>query len=152
MKRNEQPAKSSSKSLLNVTLVAPATGLIIARNAFPQQRFDRGAELFRIADLSRVWIVADLFGDDARHSVCAPPPSALPDRPQEKFLPRSPTRCRADAETRTHAQVRLEMANPGLALRPGMFVDIEFLVRLPRPPPYPRKPSPNPGSRKRSSW
>jgi hypothetical protein len=40
--------------------------LVQARNAFPGLRSDRGSELFRIADLSHVWILADVFENDAQ--------------------------------------------------------------------------------------
>jgi multidrug resistance efflux pump len=45
---------------------SPVTGLVVARNAFSGLRFDRGSELFRIADLSHVSILADFFENDAR--------------------------------------------------------------------------------------
>ena len=44
-----------------VFIMAPATGFIIARNVSPGQRFDKGTEWYRLANLSRVWILADLF-------------------------------------------------------------------------------------------
>src|SRR5262245_30143230 len=50
----------------DVEFRSPVTGLVLARNAFSALRFDRGAELFRIADINRVWIVADVFENDAR--------------------------------------------------------------------------------------
>ncbi len=50
--------------ILDVLLTSPAAGVIVARNAFPKQRFDRDVELFRIADLTHVWIIAELLGDD----------------------------------------------------------------------------------------
>ena len=37
-------------------LTAPATGLVAVRNVFPNQHFDAGTELYRIVDLSRVWV------------------------------------------------------------------------------------------------
>ena len=49
----------------NVDITSPADGFIIVRNVSEGQRFDKGTELYRIADLSRVWILADLFENEA---------------------------------------------------------------------------------------
>ena len=117
--------------MLDVSLTAPAGGVIVTRNVFPQQKFDRGAELFRIADLSHVWVIADVLGGDAayirsgdtaRLSLPKQPATALRARVGEA-LPRF------DRESRT-LQVRLEADNPQLILRPDMLVDLEFTVTL----------------------
>ena len=55
----------SHRVLPEVTLTAPAAGVILERHSMPNARFERGAELFRIADLTHVSIVADVFADDA---------------------------------------------------------------------------------------
>jgi membrane fusion protein, copper/silver efflux system len=115
----------------NVFIVAPATGFILARNVSPGQRFDKGFEWYRLADLSRVWILADLFPIDGAD----PMPGMrarvkLPDQKREfhgtvaKVLPQF------DPNSRT-LKVRLELDNPGYVLRPDMFVDVEFPVTLP---------------------
>ena len=50
-----------------IRMIAPATSFILARNVSPGQRFDKGTELYRLADLSRVWILADLFENEAQY-------------------------------------------------------------------------------------
>jgi YHS domain-containing protein/multidrug efflux pump subunit AcrA (membrane-fusion protein) len=116
---------------LDIEVRSPVDGLVLARNVSPQQRFDKGAELFRIADLSRVWILADIFEQEADYI-----------RPGDKarvFLPRHGHGFEAivtevppsfDPVTRT-LKVRLEADNPQLALRPDMFVDVEFIIHFP---------------------
>jgi membrane fusion protein, copper/silver efflux system len=115
-----------------VFIVAPATGFLLARNVSPGQQFEKGFEFYRLANLDRVWVLADLFpieiagdpkpGTKARVS--------LPDQKKEfqatvaKVLPQF------DANSRT-LKVRLELDNPGFVLRPDMFVDVEFPVTLP---------------------
>ena len=47
-------------------MVSPAEGFIISRNITPGQHFERSMEFYRIADLSKVWIVADIFGTEAQ--------------------------------------------------------------------------------------
>ena len=111
--------------------MAPATGFIIARNVSPGQRFDKGAEWYRIADLSRVWVLADLFRNEAEYvrpgmkvRVTIPETKKTLNAVVSKVLPQF------DPNSRT-LKVRLELDNPGYALRPDMFVDVEFPVTLP---------------------
>ncbi len=42
-------------------------GLVISRSISPYQKVDRGTECFRVADISRVWIIADVFNAEARY-------------------------------------------------------------------------------------
>jgi Cu(I)/Ag(I) efflux system membrane fusion protein len=49
-----------------VTIRAPADGFIVTRNVSPGQRFEPGDEFYVVADLRAVWIVADVFQDEAR--------------------------------------------------------------------------------------
>jgi len=47
-----------------IRIDAPAAGFVLARSVTTGQTIDRGHELYRIADLGRVWILADVFGRD----------------------------------------------------------------------------------------
>ncbi len=114
-----------------VFIVSPATGFILARNVSPGQRFEKGAEWYRIADLTRVWVLADLFRNEAEYvrpgrkvRVTIPETKKTLDAVVSTVLPQF------DASSRT-LKVRLELDNPGYTLRPDMFVDAEFPVQLP---------------------
>ena len=52
------------KYMENVDVTSPADGIILARNVSQGQRFDKGTELYRIADISRVWAMTDIFEKD----------------------------------------------------------------------------------------
>jgi RND family efflux transporter MFP subunit len=113
-----------------VYIVAPATGFIIARNVSPGQQFEKGAEWYRIADLSRVWVLADLFPKEAEHvrpgmkvRVTIFETKKTLDAVVSTVLPQF------DATSRT-LKARLELDNPGYALRPDMFVDVEIPITL----------------------
>jgi RND family efflux transporter MFP subunit len=115
----------------NIRLVAPATSFVLARNISPGQRFDKGAEWFRLADLSRVWVVVDLYENEAGFI-----------RPGERVTIRHPYQKKArygvvsdvlpqfDPTSRT-LKVRLEVENTDFALRPDMFMDVDFPVTFP---------------------
>jgi YHS domain-containing protein len=110
---------------------APVTGLVVSRNAAPGLRFDRNTELYRIADLSRVWIVADLFENEARFF--SPGVTARLTLPAGgKVLRARVTDVLplADPSLRT-LKIRLELDNPEYLLRPDMVVDVELPITLP---------------------
>lgn len=120
LERTGKPRRTS-------TLYAPRSGFIMARNAFPGSRVTTETELYSLADLSRVWIIADVFESDAaqirlgQHATIQPSYGAGP-----------PVQARVsyifpsiNPQTRT-LQVRLEAANPNLALKPDLFVNVEF--------------------------
>jgi membrane fusion protein, copper/silver efflux system len=115
----------------NVEIRSPASGLILNRNVSNGQRFAKGADLYRIADLSRVWILVDIYDDAAlltkpgmRMEVTSP----YLKKPCLASLTNTPPRF--DPATRT-LKLRLAADNPGYLLRPDMFVDVEFKVSMP---------------------
>jgi membrane fusion protein, copper/silver efflux system len=114
-----------------VDVRSPSDGFVLTRNASPGQWIGPGTELYQIADLSRVWILADLFENETHYF-----------RPGQKarvILPHQQRVFQAtvsnvlplfSATTRT-MKVRLEVDNPGFVLRPDMFVDVELPIQLP---------------------
>jgi RND family efflux transporter MFP subunit len=116
----------------DIALRSPTTGYIVARNVYPRQRFDRGVELYRIVDISRVWVLADVFETDAQHI-----PAGAVARVSLPYQERGPIQARVgstlpqfDPATRT-LKLRLEVDNPAYLLRPDMLVDVSFDITLP---------------------
>ena len=110
---------------------APIDGVVVEKMAVKGQMVDAGMKLYRLADLSIVWVQSQIYeqdlallklGQEAEVSL-----SYLPDR---KFRGRItyiyPT---VDEKTRT-ARVRMEFHNPGLFLKPGMFATVEIHAEL----------------------
>jgi membrane fusion protein, copper/silver efflux system len=115
----------------NIEIVAPADGFILARNVTPGQHFEHATEFYRIADLSRVWILADLFGSEAQNFRPGATARITLSGQGRTFSARvSDVLPEIDPATRT-LKLRLEAANPGFALRPDMFVDVELPVAMP---------------------
>lgn len=113
-----------------VDVVSPVDGFILARNIFAGQHFDRSMEFYRIGDLSKVWILAEIFGSEARDF--RPGTVArvtLPDQGRPFSARVTDTLPQVDPVTRT-LKLRLEADNPGFSLRPDMFVNVELPVRL----------------------
>lgn len=111
-----------------IKIVSPANGFVVARNVSPGQKFERGAEHYRIADLSRVWILADVFENEAQYlNPGVQVQINLPDR-SKSFQGRvSNVLPQFDGATRTF-KARIEVDNRSYALRPDMFVDLELPV------------------------
>jgi RND family efflux transporter MFP subunit len=123
---------ASTKQLTDrVFILAPATGFITARNVSPGQRFDKGTEWYQIANLDKIWILADLFPNDAGNA--KPGMQArvtLPGQNKDLYATVAKVLPQLDPSSRT-LKVRLELDNPGHVLRPDMFVNVEFPVTRP---------------------
>ena len=53
--------RTTRQSSPTITIASPVDGFVLQRNVLVGQRVERGAELYRIADLRRVWIFADVY-------------------------------------------------------------------------------------------
>ena len=115
----------------DIRVESPVDGVVLKRSVSPGLRFDRGFEFYRIADLNRVWILADVYRHQLpfiRRGASARITTAGESRALSATV--SPSEPIFDEATLT-LKVRLEAANPQRALKPGMFVDVEFPVDLP---------------------
>lgn len=111
------------------TFHAPADGVVVDKVAVQGARFMPGEALFRIADLSKVWIVADVYEQDLARVRLGQTASvtldAFPGRRFEgKVAYLYPT---LNAATRS-TPVRLELDNREGLLRPGMFARVDLAV------------------------
>jgi RND family efflux transporter MFP subunit len=129
--RQIKELEASRKFSDNIILYAPATGFVEVRNVAPELRFQKGAELYRIVDLSRVWILADVFESEAENLKPGLTVRAVNKQLGRPFSARvSEVLPRFDPSTRT-LKVRLEADNPDFALKPDMFLDIDYSLDLP---------------------
>jgi Cu(I)/Ag(I) efflux system membrane fusion protein len=108
-----------------MALRSPVDGYITEKNAVVGLYVQPGTEIFTVADLSKVWVVADLYEYEvSRVRVGQKATLTLVAYPGQRFTGRVQFIYPAiDAQTRT-LRVRLEFRNPGLKLRPGMYGDV----------------------------
>jgi RND family efflux transporter MFP subunit len=117
---------------LNLRLSAPEDGVLVSRNVSIGQKLQRGDELYRIADLRRVWVVADVFGRDAEFVRPGMTVDVLlPDRPRRFHGIVSRGLVPQFDPANQSVQLRIDVDNPEFVLQPGMFVDVEVPVALP---------------------
>ena len=115
----------------DITLTSPIDGIVLSRDVSPGQRFEKGTEFYRIADLRNVWITADLFGGDTQFfAPGARVKATIRERGKTIFATVGDTAPLFDPASRT-LKLRLEAENPGFVLRPDMFVDLEFSAKAP---------------------
>ena len=110
---------------------SPVSGFITERNALPNLAVQPDTRLYTVADLSSIWVLAQVFQNDlARVRIGAPAALTLDAYAGRAFRGRVdfiyPD---VDMTTRT-ARVRLIFANPSLTLKPGMFVNINLEIPL----------------------
>ena len=110
-----------------VALAAPSAGTVISRAANPGEVVEANKEILRVADLSNVWVVAQVFEKDlARVRVGSGASVTSEAYPGRVFRGRvTYVDPQLDPATRT-AQVRVELANPAQALKLGMYVGVGF--------------------------
>lgn len=111
----------------NVPFLSPVSGIVVEKPVLAGQRVMAGEVLFKIADLSRVWLEGEVFEPDlpvARTGlqVTAEFPALPGTQRTGRITYVYPT---LDSETRT-GRIRVELANPDLALKPGMYATIRF--------------------------
>jgi RND family efflux transporter MFP subunit len=123
----------TGKPIPDLEVASPVSGYITERNALPNLYVEPATRLYSIADLSRVWIYAQIFQDDVGRLKPGDPARITVDSYSgrvfqgriESILPQ------VDMATRT-VRARVDIANPEVKLKPGMFVNVDFASNLGR--------------------
>lgn len=115
-----------------LTLVSPVTGIVLEKSVIGGQQVMPGMRLYRVANLSEVWVEGDVFEQDLRFvRVGAPVHIELSAYPGEHLMGRvSFTYPIVDAASRTN-RVRATVPNPDGRLKPGMYATTFFEAELP---------------------
>jgi RND family efflux transporter MFP subunit len=112
---------------------SPVSGFITERNALPSVAVQPEMRLFTVADLSSVWVQAQVFQNDlGRIKVGDPATLTVSTFPGRTFRGRVDfIYPQVDVDTRT-AKVRVDFSNSNLQLKPGMFVNVALKVPMGR--------------------
>ncbi|MFQ5604392.1 MAG: efflux RND transporter periplasmic adaptor subunit [bacterium] len=121
----------SKKPQLRVTYFSPFTGHVIAKNILRGQHAQAGMDLYKIADLSSVWVFADVYESELPYirlhqqvRLTLPYDSKVELLGQVDYIYPS-----LNGQTRT-AKIRMGFSNSWLTLRPEMYADVEVAVDL----------------------
>ncbi len=124
-----QQLEESGQVTRTMTIYSPINGFVTHRNLYEQAYVKPDTELYMLADLSTIWVYADIYeyevpyvrvGQRATMQLSYFPGKSYAGRVSYIY----PT---LDSKTRT-VRVRLDFRNPGFALKPGMFADVELKI------------------------
>ena len=125
--------QETGKAVTELSINSPASGYIMERVALPNMYVEPATKLYTLADLSRVWVNAQVFQNDVgrlkrgdRSDITV---DAYPGRTFQGHI--EETLPQVDMTTRT-VKVRLGVNNPGVTLKPGMFVNVDLKSALGR--------------------
>jgi len=123
-----EQVESTKKPILATRITTPVSGVVTKKLAVEQQYVAQGQPLLEVADLSHVWVEADVYeqqlpsvrvGDKVEITAAAVPGRTF--NGTVGFI--VPV---LEGATRT-ARVRIELANPGLLLKPDMYVNVRII-------------------------
>ena len=122
-----QQVLETGQPIRSITVRAPAGGFVTERRAFPNQKVTPDSDLYTITDLSRLWVMAEVFESDITSIKIGDPayiifPNGGPPSIAARVNYIQP---QVDPMTRT-LKVRLDANNPGMRMKPDMFVNVEF--------------------------
>ncbi len=123
--------EETRESSTHMTIHAPIGGTVIAKNAVEGAYVKEGERLYQIVDLSSLWVQADIYeyemgwigkGQPVTITTSAYPGKEFNGRISfvDPFL---------DSKTRT-VKVRVDVPNPGMKLKPGMYVNAEINIHV----------------------
>lgn len=117
----------SGKPIKNLTLYSPISGYVMERNVFSKQKVMPDTMLYTVADLSRVWVIADVYEYEAANvRLLQPATFTLSYLPGKTFRGKvSYIMPQVDKESRT-VKVRIDLDNPGNVLKQEMYGDVEL--------------------------
>ncbi|MDD5170166.1 MAG: efflux RND transporter periplasmic adaptor subunit [Syntrophales bacterium] len=123
--------EETGKPVRNLTLYSPVSGFVTQKMAVRGMRVMPGEKLFDIANLSQLWIIADIYEYELSVIRVGQPVSV-----SLSYFPGRVWSSRIDyiypvfsGDTRT-AKVRLSLSNPGNLLKPQMFTNVEIRIDL----------------------
>ena len=118
---------STSQINSEIAVVAPISGSVTSRTVNAGEVVEANKELLRITDLSNVWVIAQVFEADLARLRVGSGATVTTDTFPDRLFRGQVTYIdpRLDEATRT-AQVRVELKNPGNAIKIGMYVRVAF--------------------------
>ena len=127
--------RSSAHPQMLITWPAPATGVVMMKNIVEGQMARAGQELYRLADLASIWVIADVAEQDiGLVKIGAPARMSFRAFPGEAFEGKVTFILHElDMATRT-GKVRIEMKNPEHRIKHEMYSDVEIDAGAGEPP------------------
>ncbi|MEO7329284.1 MAG: efflux RND transporter periplasmic adaptor subunit [Minicystis sp.] len=121
--------KVSSRADNEFTVVSPRDGIVVEKSMLPAQQISSDSALVEVADLSQVWVVAELFEADAIGiTVGTPAKITSPSIPDLAIEAKVEMVSSVVDPTRHTVPVRVRLDNDKRILRPNVFAQMRFAV------------------------
>ena len=124
-----QRLQREGKAARTLTVHAPASGVVMEKSAVQGMRFMPGEPLFKIADLSAIWLMIEVFEQDlSRVRVGQPVKIHVEAYPEREFNGKVASIYPIVSPDTRSVKVRVELANPGGQLKPDMYASAQLAV------------------------
>ena len=119
--------EESGKPMTSITFYSPASGFVLTKNVFEKMRIGYDTEAYSIADLSTIWLMADVYEYEAqRVRVGQSATMTLPYQPDQRYEG-VVAYIYPDLNNMTRTlKARIEFRNHGFNLKPGMYANVEL--------------------------
>jgi len=115
--------------MTSITFYSPLSGFVLERNVFEKQRVTYDTETYSIADLSTIWLIADIYEYEAPNvKVGQEAIMTLTYDPDRKFVGKVAFINPAVSNMTRSLKVRIEFRNPHFLLKPHMYANVELMV------------------------
>lgn len=117
----------NGKALRTISVRAPQTGYVLHKSVVQGARVQSGVDLYRIGNLSKIWVNAEVYEFDAPWVQLGQPARMELSFQRGKLYEGTVAHIYPTLNARSRTlRVRLEFDNPGLALKPGMFATVQI--------------------------
>lgn len=125
--------EETGRARRTVPILSPLSGHVIEKTALQGTYIQPGMDLYKIADLSVVWVYADIYESELPFvAVGQPATVTLSYLPGEEFRGRVTYVYPYLEEATRTVKVRFEVPNPDLLLKPGMFAEVRLEIPVGR--------------------
>lgn len=129
-----QQLEKSLKAQRLLYLTSPYNGFIIEKHVIEGQKIQEGMDLFKIANISNVWVMAHIPERDIPFVYLGQKAKVIISQIPNKIFQGKITYIYPYIESSTRdLNVRIEIPNPKFELKPGMYANVELFYKVPKP-------------------
>lgn len=119
--------EETGKPMTSITFYSPISGYVVAKNVFDKQRIDYTTEAYTIADLSTIWLMADIYEYEAQRIHVGQKATMRLSYNENQSYEGTVTYIYPDLNTMTRTlKARIEFRNRDFSLKPGMYANVEL--------------------------
>ena len=119
--------EETGKTMTSITFYSPTSGYVLTKNVFDKMRIDYQTEAYSIADLSTIWLMADIYEYEAQRVHVGQKATMTLPYNANRLYEGTVTYLYPDLNNMTRTlKARIEFRNSDLSLKPGMYANVEL--------------------------